>query len=262
MSDIATRLSSLCLDENLVLKRKVQGYFLRLKNSKDYFLLKRQKICIRDIPNKSYLILERKVSPEGNVCVICPMCMNFNAIDSVSSLEEDTFKNIKKQSCEHALVSYLLWENTDLVNDDIYDPTVDIVEVLPVEKDYVAVIHPSNTHKKKVSAPVRLSNRMVSPKCCLCKGGDMCIHIRIHKAHFEKQEENNASNENTRTTRSNPNEEDIEVFNEQDNEQIRVQPKTRKDPGSKCEQENNPFGIKINFPLSEDDQEKFWNDVV
>ena len=35
---------------------------------------------------------------------------------------------------------------------------------------------------------------MVSPKCCVCKGGDKCIHIRIHKDHFEKQEQQSREN--------------------------------------------------------------------
>ena len=177
MVDITTRLALLSLDDNVLLKRTVQGYFLRLQNSQDFFLLQRRKICIKDIPGKSYLILEPKILEEGNVCVICPLCMDSAFVGISVTLSESDLIKIKAKSCEHALVSYLLWQNSELatieVNDDV---AADLVEVLPVQKYYVAVVHPSNQHSKKGSAPLRLSNRMVSPKCCFCKGLSL-IHI-------------------------------------------------------------------------------------
>ena len=42
MDDVIDRLNALNLDEDINLKRKIQGYFLRLQNSNDYFLVKRK----------------------------------------------------------------------------------------------------------------------------------------------------------------------------------------------------------------------------
>ena len=147
-----------------------------------------------------------------------------------------------------------------------YDEGIDVVEFLKNETEYVAIVHPSNKNKKKVSAPLRLSNRMVSPKCCLCKGADLCVHLRIHKIHFDSQEkriqENNSGDKRTTRSNDNDNEDDtnetIETeYNE--NEKLRIHPNITKDSSEKGEKDVNHFNIRIPFPLSEEDQEKFWD---
>ena len=190
MDDVIDRLTALSLDHDINLKRRIQGYFLRLQNSNDYFLVKRRKICLKDIPGKSYILLERKLSNTGELVIVCPLCMSGKAIENVSNLNEDDIETIKKKSCEHVLVCKLLWDNKDLceIKMEEYDEGIDVVEFLKNETEYVAIVHPSNKNKKKVSAPLRLSNRKVSPKCCLCKGADLCVHLRIHKIHFDSQE--------------------------------------------------------------------------
>ena len=190
------------------------------------------------------------------------------------------------------MVSKLLWDNQELCENKMeeYEKDLDIVEVIKNNVDYVAIVHPSHKNKKKVSAPIRLSNRMVSPKCCLCKGADMCIHLRIHKAHYDSQEKQNVENNSgdERTLRSNDanvnngNEENNDTetnddendanFNEENNdietnddenndtEKIRIHPNLSKDTSDKCTKEANPFKIRIPFPLSDEDQEKFRED--
>ena len=98
MDDVIDRLNALNLDDDINLKRKIQGYFLRLQNSNDYFLVKRKKICIKDIPGKSYIILERKISNKGELIIICPLCMSGKAIENVSNLNEEDVETIKKKS--------------------------------------------------------------------------------------------------------------------------------------------------------------------
>ena len=105
MVDITTRLALLSLDDNVLLKRTVQGYFLRLQNSQDFFLLKRRKICIKDIPGKSYLILERKISEEGNICVIfCPSCMDSAFVGISVTLSEE--EGVRRE-CNECTPTYL-----------------------------------------------------------------------------------------------------------------------------------------------------------
>ena len=145
MSDLVSRFASLNL-EDITLKRRVQGYFLRLKNSNDFFLISRNKICIKDIPGKSYILLERKLTKDGDFYIVCPLCMNVNAINKISNLNKDDIAEIRSKRCEHALVCDLLWEKEDLHKSGMgyYDPSIDVVEVLDVQKDYIAIVHPSN----------------------------------------------------------------------------------------------------------------------
>ena len=194
MTDIASRLNSLNII-NKEKKLKIQGYFLKLQNSKDFFLVQRHGICIKDILGCSYVMLER-IQIENEVLILCNKCMDKRPISCVSHLRKSDLESLKQQSCEHALVSYLLFDQEKLLSVGMaHNEDEDSVEVLAVQKDYVAVIHPSKKNKKNYSAAVRLSNRMNAPKCCQCKGTDLCVHLRIHKETYKKQQSNINHNE-------------------------------------------------------------------
>ena len=86
MSDIVSRLNSLNI-ENAFLKSKVQGYFLRLQSTKDFFIVKQNGICIKDITGSNYLMLER-FKIEEKILVICKKCMDKRPIESASKLQK------------------------------------------------------------------------------------------------------------------------------------------------------------------------------
>ena len=176
--DIIDRMAALSLDNQSELRIRLQGYYLRLGQNKSYYLLRNGYICIKDIDNKKFIMLER-LFDENKLHILCHKCMDVKMIRSVRI-------NADIKSCEHSLVCKLLWEESELTNDtegtSSDNTEVGHIQVIEDQENklFMAVVYPPSSSNKP-PAPVYVNNHTSRPLCAICKGRDQCIHLSIYR---------------------------------------------------------------------------------
>ena len=219
-------------------KQVLNNYLMSILAEGKSFLLKQNRVMIMEQDNKNkFLILEKiETSEDSKVFYLCTKCSDIKFSSFLTGkVPADKFK-----TCIHSEICNLLWgEMVHLEDERAADKTSDIVEVLADKPRYLAVVHPSNVHKKGAGI-VTLTTKTLKPKCLVCKGQDKCIHLTIHFQQYKRSLED-LNDDNKDENRKKLRVEKIEIKNTQKDDPRVLDPYRHHGP------ESNVFDIKINF---------------
>ena len=219
-------------------KQVLNNYLMSILAEGKSFLLKQNRVMIMEQDNKNkFLILEKiETSEDSKVFYLCTKCSDIKFSSFLTGkVPADKFK-----TCIHSEICNLLWgEMVHLEDERAADKTSDIVEVLADKPRYLAVVHPSNVHKKGAGI-VTLTTKTLKPKCLVCKGQDKCIHLTIHFQQYKRSLED-LNDDNKDENRKKLRVEKIEIKNTQKEDPRVLDPYRHHGP------ESNVFDIKINF---------------
>ena len=128
-------------------KQVLHNYLMSILAEGKSFLLKRNRVMIMEQNTKNkFLILERiETSGDSKVFYLCTKCSNIKFSSFLTGkVQADEFK-----TCIHSELCNLLWgDKVDLDENEKAEESTDLVEVLTEKPQYLAVVHPSNSHKK------------------------------------------------------------------------------------------------------------------
>ena len=148
--DITHRMADLSLENQSELRLRLQGYYLRLGQDKAYYLLRNGYICIKDINNKKFIILQR-ILLENQLHILCQKCHDVKLIRSVRVNVQAGIK-----PCEHSLVCKLLWQEDELSTQGMTLESTDVghIQVIEDKENKLFMAVPTKFNQQSSSSSV------------------------------------------------------------------------------------------------------------
>ena len=234
------------LDATDETKKELLGYVTRAQVSEKTFSSLGGYIVVPDQDNRK-LILNQAIVKDSEKLFICQKCDDLTSISNAKD-----FKPNEVGKCIHSKLSSVLYANMEITD---LDKTKNTIDVLKEGKETIALVFPSNDHKRP--GVIHLTSRTKGVRCVTCSG-QKCVHTMIYseEAHQsravgkmrERQKGKVNSQSTTEVIGSSELPLDVRALGIENNS------KNDLNPFDHTGKKSNVFGITINYPPNEDEK--------
>ena len=163
------------LDATDETKKELLGYVTRAQVSEKTFSSLGGYIVVPDQDNRK-LILNQAIVKDSEKLFICQKCDDLTSISNAKD-----FKPNEVGKCIHSKLSSVLYANMEITD---LDKTKNTIDVLKEGKETIALVFPSNDHKRP--GVIHLTSRTKGVRCVTCSG-QKCVHTMIYSEETPKQ---------------------------------------------------------------------------